>query len=66
MRVRGERSAAVIAEGGEVEGEEREMKQQLLLGVLRCRDVALKHRMRILTKVCSLVSACVYTMCVHL
>ena len=31
---------------------------------LRCEDVVLKHRMRILTKVCSLVSACVYTVCI--
>ena len=63
--MRGERGTVVIVAavgGGEGEGEgeeeERETKQ-LLLEALRCGGVALKQGMRILMKVCSLVSTCV-------
>ena len=59
VRVREEKGAAVIAGGGEREGE-REIQIRLLLPrVLRCRDVALEHRMRIWMIVYSQVSTVV-------
>lgn len=76
-RVRGEKDAVVIVAAvgggeGEEEGEEEEegKTKQLLLGAQRCGGVALKQGMRILMKVCSLVSTCVpqcvcKTLCIY-